>query len=393
MLSHWPFRCCSIAGWVGLWAAIAWAEAPIEYLGEAQLPGNHLDRSGLETELVAGHPANQFGGISAIEHWQGNQYLLLPDRGFGDGAVTYHTRFHRATIDVAAAQAGVIPITIDQTTLLHDLTGQPLVGRDTAVRVGPVGPTRLDPEDVRVMRVDGQEPLLAISDEYGPCVDLYGMDGRRVRESEIPARYLVATRGTEEQEQTNTTGRQTNGGFESLGITPDGSALYAVIQTPLLQDGGAEGIFNRILRIDRQTGHTQEFIYRLEAPETVICSLLFIDCHRALVLERDGKSGDESQCKKVKLVDFDGATDTAHITRLPTDPDALDPQIVPIRSQEFLNLLDFEVIREKTPKKFEGLTFGPDLPDGRKLLLVSVDNDFDIKNPTRIFAFAVSVPG
>ena len=32
------------------------------------------------------------------------------------------------------------------------------------------------------------------------------------------------------------------------------------------------------------------------------------------------------------------------------------------------------------PEKIEGLAFGPDLPDGRHLLLVTNDNDFEADN-------------
>jgi hypothetical protein len=35
------------------------------------------------------------------------------------------------------------------------------------------------------------------------------------------------------------------------------------------------------------------------------------------------------------------------------------------------------------------MAFGPDLPDGRKLLLVTSDNDFQAKVPTWIYAFAI----
>lgn len=41
------------------------------------------------------------------------------------------------------------------------------------------------------------------------------------------------------------------------------------------------------------------------------------------------------------------------------------------------------------PEKFEGLAFGPDLPDGRRLLLVTADNDFIATAPFRVYAFAV----
>ena len=44
---------------------------------------------------------------------------------------------------------------------------------------------------------------------------------------------------------------------------------------------------------------------------------------------------------------------------------------------------------EECPEKFEGLAFGPDLPDGRHLLIVTADNDFVATAPFRVYAFAI----
>jgi hypothetical protein len=64
----------------------------------------------------------------------------------------------------------------------------------------------------------------------------------------------------------------------------------------------------------------------------------------------------------------------------------------------FLDLLDpaFGLAGSSFPAKIEGLAFGPDLADGRHVLLVSSDNDFSAATPTYLFAFAIptgSLPG
>jgi len=41
------------------------------------------------------------------------------------------------------------------------------------------------------------------------------------------------------------------------------------------------------------------------------------------------------------------------------------------------------------PEKIEGLAFGPDLADGRKLLVVTSDNDLKDDVPSHIWLFAV----
>jgi len=49
----------------------------------------------------------------------------------------------------------------------------------------------------------------------------------------------------------------------------------------------------------------------------------------------------------------------------------------------------FWISRSLLPEKLEGLAFGPDLADGRHLLLVTSDSDFAAGNPSRFFAFAL----
>ncbi len=68
--------------------------------------------------------------------------------------------------------------------------------------------------------------------------------------------------------------------------------------------------------------------------------------------------------------------------------------ITPVSKELFINLLspEFGLAGATFPEKIEGLAFGPDLPDGRHVLVVSADNDFVAANPTRLFVFAVAPP-
>jgi hypothetical protein len=43
-------------------------------------------------------------------------------------------------------------------------------------------------------------------------------------------------------------------------------------------------------------------------------------------------------------------------------------------------------------EKVEGITWGPNLKDGRRLLVISTDNDFDPQRPSHLFGFAISTP-
>ena len=390
--------CCLMLCLLGSGLVGSPARAEITLLGEAQIAGESLDKSGLTGEFDNGIPFNRLGGVSAIEHVAGDEYILLSDRGPNDGAVPYATRFHLATIQIPPDGS---PPTV-QLTATHLLTkgsGQPLIGAASALQKGEDHPGRFDPEGCRLVHRPGQEALLAISDEYGPRVDLFDMTGQRVQKLEIPGKFeLDAPSGNATVEaRDNTKGRQPNSGFEGLSISPDGKMLYAIMQKPLLQDCVIEndkviGQLNRILRIDLESGERAQFVYPQESLSTGVSEILCQSAGRALVLERDSGAGDKALVKRLVRIDFEGATDVSEIKSLPAELDDLPSEIRPVAKRPFLDLLEprFGIAGVNAPAKFEGLTFGPDLANGRKTLLVAVDNDFVKEHPIRIYVFAVS---
>ncbi len=390
--------CCLLLCLLGSGLVVSPARAEITLLGEAQIAGDSLDKSELTGAFENGIPLAQLGGISAIEHVTGDEYILLSDRGPNDGAVPYATRFHLATIKIPS-NGSQPTVQLTATHLLTKKSGEPLIGAASAFLKGEDLPGRLDPEGCRLVRRPGEEALLAISDEYGPRVDLFDLTGKRVQKLKVPSKFEIdAPSGDALAEaHDNTQGRQPNSGFEGLAISPDGKTLYATIQKPLLQDGVMEndkrvGMLNRILRIDLATGETAEFVYPLEPLNTGVSEILCVDQRLALVLERDSGSGEAAHVKRLALIDFEGATDVSDIPSLPAKPEDLPPVIRPVSKRPFFDLLDsrFGIAGATAPAKFEGLTFGPDLEDGRRTLLVAVDNDFVKENPIRIYVFAIS---
>lgn len=358
-------------------------------VGELRIPGQAADNSGLTGTLENGVPLNQFGGISAISWDSENEYYLQPDRGPDDGAVPYPTRFHKAVIEFD--HDGQTRWRLLETHLLTKDSGQPLIGAGRALKKGDEHPGRLDPEGLRLIRREGRDSALAISDEYGPRVDLYDLTGRRTRKLKVPSKFEIEhpSGNAAEEAQKNDKGRQPNAGFEALGVSPDGQTLYTMNQRPLIQDGAVDkgrftGQLNRILRIEVESEETAEFVYPLETPDSVVCELLMIDSHRALALERDSLAGPLAKQKAIYLIDLHGASDVSDVKSLPASTAQLPTGIHAVSKRLFVNLLEpnLGIAGDSTPAKFEGLTFGPDLPDGRRTLIVSVDNDFRSENPT-----------
>ncbi|MBS0262218.1 MAG: esterase-like activity of phytase family protein [Planctomycetes bacterium] len=370
--------------------------AEIKLLGTAKISGETQDLSDLPGEVAPGIRHTQLGGISGIDFNPADgTFVLLPDRGPADGATPYACRFHRVQLQVDPARTPVVSARLLQTIRLHNEQGQPLTGSAKAFRgAEPSESLRFDPEGVRI----GQRGVVYLSDEYGPSVYEFAPGGVRTRVFAIPRKFRIAQPSDQpEREAENSTGRQPNGGLEGLAINPARTKLYAAMQRPLIQDslpatmpGGKRiGTNTRILEIDIESGRTREFLYTLDHTANGICEILAINDQEFLMLERDSRVGSEAIAKRVYKISLAGATDISSVETLPARE--IPAEIVPVRKELFLDLLDprFGLVGESFPEKVEGLCFGPDLPDGRRLLLVAIDNDFIAAKPIIIHAFAL----
>jgi hypothetical protein len=380
----------SAAGLLALMVPLSAARAEVTLIGVGTIPGSATDKSGLsgtltnaQSETIA---ADQFGsfGSGLTYTGVGNRYYATNDRGFGDGATRSLDRLHVLEITVDPATKTVTPRLVE-TRMLTDESGRNFVGLASAYD------QRFDPEGIRV----GRDGTLYLSDEYGPYVWQFTPEGKRIRTLTVPDKFQIAHPDPDEDREiaANTSGRVTNKGMEGLAITPDGRALFGIMQSPLIQDGGRKGVNDRILKIDLATGATREYVYPLENPKTGVSEILAIDDHRFLVLERDGQAGKSRFCK-VFAIDVSGASDISAIGTTAKNglPLTGTPAgVTPVAKRLYLDLLDpkFGLASDDFPAKIEGLTWGPDLPDGRRLLLIISDNDLMTKSPTWIYAFAV----
>lgn len=388
--------------WAGVlvaWFAMPANAADVELIGSLEISSTAIDKSGLTDKLGESFPHNQFGGIGAIDYsGSGQRYLLLPDRGPHDGVAEFSCRFHWAEIQIDPSASPSVRMALLSTTRFVNKKDQQLVGLASAFdQEHPNRGLRFDPEGARI----GEAGQIFVSDEYGPSVCEFASSGKLVRRFKVPAKFRPTQLSADpiEENSKNSVGRQANGGFEGLALTPDGKKLFAFTQRPLLQDSLATaedpkkrlGIHNRILELDVQSGATREFVYPLEHSTHGVSEVLAVNDHEFLVLERDGKAGLEAAFKKVFHIDLANATDASSVDPLP--PMQLPTEIKPVKKSLLFDFLDprFGLTGEKCPEKFEGITFGPPLRDGRKTLVVSVDNDFNSANSSWIHVFAVKL--
>jgi hypothetical protein len=266
-----------------------------------------------------------------------------------------------------------------------------LVGLAAAFADDPRRSLRFDPEGLRV----GRQGTLFISDEYGPAIDEFSASGMRLRSLPVPPKFRVARFDADEDAEiaANRMGRVTNKGLEGLAITPDGRTLVAIMQGPLIQDGGKNGINCRILALDVESGAAREYIYTLSAPKRGVSEILAIAADRFLVLERDSAGGKQAFARLFRI-DLRGASEISRFGTADDDglPEGGPPAgVTPVDKRPFLDLLEprFGLATDDFPAKIEGLTWGPDLAGGRRLLLVTSDNDLKPSSPSCIYAFAI----
>jgi hypothetical protein len=379
------------------------AHAAVVLLGTGGIPGDATDQSGLTGLLEDGvTPKNQVGGLgSAITYiGKSDRYFATPDRGPADGTTSYIDRLYKIDIKLKATgpygpNSFTVTPTVVGTALLSNKKGEQYTGYNLEFdATGSTDSLRFDPEGVRV---DACGDSVYISDEYGPYLYHFGLNGQRKGAPvKLPAKLgidLPSSNPTTELTG-NAFGRQANRGMEGLAISPDGNKLYGLMQNALIQDGGLSGTTrvatnSRLLELDQSSGEIKEYYYPLEATSNGLNEITAVNDHQFLVIERDGKAGASAVFKKLYLIDIAGATDIRAIKSLPST--GVPEGVTPVTKTLFLDLLDpaFGLAGASFPEKIEGLAFGPDLKGGQHTLIVTSDNDFVTANPSKFFVFGI----
>jgi hypothetical protein len=340
--------------------------------------------------LETNTPINALGGFSAIDYTgQGNRYVVLSDRGAGDGAASFPCRYHEVDLKWDATSRA-LSFQLVATHRLSTANGQPLTGSLEALKQwrGAERPTSYDPEGIRWLG----EGRVLISDEYGPFIDRFDRDGKLQSSLVLPDAFGLCDR----RDPPLVVGTFPNRGLEGIAITPNNKTIVAAMQGPLVQDGRIEnnkcyGLWTRWLVQPNATGPSvasRQIVYPLDHVSTGVSEVLAIDENRFLVLERDSNAGIEAKFKNIYLADLRGATDVSAVGSL---RDGLPAGTQPATKRLLIDLLDpaFGMSGEKAPEKPEGLAWGPRLADGRRLLMVCFDNDFDPARESIFVAFAI----
>ena len=336
----------------------------LEFLGEEILP------TGLQFE------GTEVGGLSSIAYdAERDLYYVISD----DQSVIDPARYY--TFDLDVADGDLDPgdvVTTDVTTLL-DASGQPFAAAS------------FDPEGLALTRA-GE---LVITSEgiatrlIPPWVRLFSLRGQQLQDLPVPQAFIPDA-------IPQTRGVRQNLGFESGAVA--GNFFFTGSEGALVQDGPAAGIDTpspaRLLRYNLKTGRPdRQYLYWTDpiaeppVPPTNfavngLVELLPVRGPSFLSMERSFSVGAPGTGNTIKLytLDFAGAKNVAGRESLAGDLDE-------IRPVEKELLLDLDVLGIPLDN-VEGMAFGPDLPDGRRTLVLVSDNNFAPAQFTQFLLFA-----
>jgi len=316
------------------------------------------------------------GGLSGMDFSSSEgEYLLLSDDRSDLAPVRFYTARWPAPWTSPPEATGVVE--------LQRPGGGPWPSRRRAVAGLPVP----DPESLR-LRPDTGTLLWSsegdVARGFGPALYESARDGRFLREFAMPSMF--------EPDPAQRRGPRDNLAFEGVALTPDGRQAWVAMENALIQDGpvptaGAPGGPCRFTRIDLGTGRAAgQIAYLPDAiplrplvPGTYadngVSEVLMIDPHRMLVLERAYATGAGNS---LRLYEID--------TRSGSDVLALDT-LAPGNHRPAAKTLvaDFATLGLGRLDNSEAMCWGPPLADGRRMLVVVSDDNF---NPLQITQFA-----
>ena len=218
-------------------------------------------------------------------------------------------------------------------------------------------------------------------------------DGSQVRALPIPKMLLPVPKLPSSDHRE---GARDNGDMEAIALSPDENTLWLAVEEPLLQDGERptpeNGALVRFNRLDRNSGAVlAQYAYHVDAMPAApkgdrsagpgVSDIAALDADHLLVLERTFVAG-VGYFQRIYVADWSNASDVAKRHSLLGG--------APFRLMGKHLLLDLG--KALIPSdNFEGMGLGPQLADGRRLMLICSDDNYRSDQRTTILAFAVDV--
>lgn len=430
-------------------------------VGVGRLSGNSLDKF-FETQGAAS------GLFITGWNYAGNQFTgtfnVLPDRGHGDGTSNYSARLHEVDFTFTPYYGPSLPVQPQNQVVPTYVTSTKFTYQDGATvkfttGLNPTGTSTLFGQTVGTITTangpgGAQESLLSfdaeavhlfgdgsgyVSDEYGTYIARFDATKKITGLTQLPGAarpHRPAATPNFDSVTAPTNGRRNNQGLEGMSVTPDGTRLFAMLQSATVQDTNGSNQQTR--------NNARLFVYDIvganrEAPVLVaeyVVKLPQIDLNSDgsgpdgtaaqseivalgntsfLMLPRDGNGLGKLNSapilfKSVQLVDF------ASATNILGQYDSVGEQISPggvlrnginaAASAEVINMLhqddltkfglnkDIPANADTLNEKIEGMALVPDISTSAAndfFLFIANDNDFQSSDVKMLNAAGVVV--
>ena len=336
----------------------------------ANLIGREIIPTGLIFENT------EVGGLSGITYNPEQQlyYAIADDPGTKNPA-----RFYTLKINFDSPDE---PVTVTAVTSLLTTNGQPFANNT------------LDPEGIAFTKnsvfVSSEGN---INQKIAPFIKEFSLEGQELSSLPIPEKFFNPS---SQQSQ----GLRQNLGLESVTLTPDQKYLFTANENALIQDGEEptleQGTPCRILRYNLETRQPeQEFLYITEPlakppllPKEFkiqgLVDLLAIDENHLISLERSFALGSGFTIR-LFLVSRQKATNIQDIESLKTNSLTINP----VKKSFLLNLSTLNIPLDN----IEGLTWGSELENGKRSLILISDNNFNAFETTQAIALSLNCRG
>jgi hypothetical protein len=326
------------------------------------------------------------GGLSGIDYDKKNNiYYFISD----DRSAINPARFYSAKIEISEKGIDTIQFKDVKFFLQQDGEVFPSAKQDLSHTADPEA-IRLDPGTNHIIWTSEGERMTKSNPPVltSPSINVSGLDGKFVETFPVPSNLTM---------QLTENGPHQNGALEGITLDPDLNMMYVAMEEPLYEDGPKADVtptksWTRIYGYDvSHKKNITQYAYALEPiahpanPATAfkingISEILSLGNKKLLTVERSFSTGSLACTIKIFLADLHEATNVDGIHSMKEIP----PEH-PVSKRLLLNMDDLGIFIDN----IEGVTFGPDLPNGHRTLLFVSDNNFVLFEKMQLLLFEI----
>jgi hypothetical protein len=326
------------------------------------------------------------GGLSGIDYdKKRDQYYLICD----DRSAINPARYYTAKLYFNSKGIDSVAITDVHSLLQPDGSTYPPTTKSPRLTPDPES-MRYDPRTQRLIWTSEGERIMNAKDTViaNPSITIIARNGKFIDSIPLPRNLRMQCVGK---------GPRQNGVLEGSSFANDYKTFFVNVEEPLYEDGPRADIepndaWIRLFRFDvASKKNTAQYAYKLDPvaypPITAtafkvngVPDILWIGNEKMLVMERSFSTGRLACTIKLFLVDLSKAENIINNPSLKENPPAR-----PLQKKLLLNLDSLDMYIDNV----EGMSFGPDLPNGHKTLVLVADNNFMVLEKTQFFVFEI----